>query len=512
MIETLDRYSKIIPIQCHKYNMELNTTLYDYTNYENILKESMYLNSVKTLKMQSFLNEYSLYCKRSYEDEDYPLSLLTYNVCPKYIEDNIIPFSNKRITTINNIKRKDNKMGIKSSINNYISTCSDSLFNYMKSSIKEQFGMDFEFHYNVENFLVEIVVKKFLKKYDKKYKKHVSNYKNLKEVIVNNQFFIKLDNHTFIYVASGNKISLTKREFNKDSNEYVSPVDLYLYIFGRNANKYIRELSVIIKKFYNDTELGIYTVDADSYLKNDETMKVLYSKMKLRFLDTLFFSHKEKEIICNHIDKFNDNEKFYEDKQLLYKTGILLYGEPGTGKSSLVKALATKYNRSIINVNMSNIKNIDLNRLTQSINVDESRKYIILLEDIDTLFLNRVNKDIDKEDQCVINKLLQFLDSNTSPNNVIFIATTNHKERLDEALLREGRFDLKVEIKPLRTNESIKFASSFGLREEDARQILTDIDNEFNIHDKYNQSKLQTRILSKIENKSLENIKNKYGE
>ena len=77
------------------------------------------------------------------------------------------------------------------------------------------------------------------------------------------------------------------------------------------------------------------------------------------------------------------------------KLSILLYGEPGTGKSSLVKALATKYQRHIVSINMSNLNYINLNKLAQSINVD-SNKYIVLLEDIDTIFLNRDNKNTDK--------------------------------------------------------------------------------------------------------------------
>lgn len=45
-----------------------------------------------------------------------------------------------------------------------------------------------------------------------------------------------------------------------------------------------------------------------------------------------------------------------------------------------------------------------------------------------------------------IKQLLQFLDSSQSPNNVIFIATTNYIDRLDHALVRKGRFDLKIEL------------------------------------------------------------------
>ena len=189
----------------------------------------------------------------------------------------------------------------------------------------------------------------------------------------------------------------------------------------------------------------------------------------------------------------------------------MLFGEPGTGKSSLVKALASTYNRSIVNVNVSNLKYIDLVKLTQAINVDDVRDYIILLEDIDTLFLNREDDKSDKDDQAVINKLLQFLDSNTSPTNVIFIATTNHLERLDQALLREGRFDLKVEIKPLKDKESVEFGTSFTLSEDVSKDLIKSIHKEFPDRELINQSLLQSRILSKIENRSVEESERIHG-
>ena len=191
-----------------------------------------------------------------------------------------------------------------------------------------------------------------------------------------------------------------------------------------------------------------------------------------------YFSNNEKEMVVEHINKFNKHRAFYESRQILYKTGILLYGDPGTGKSSFVKALATNYGRSIINIDIANLQAVDLTSLTQSIMVDDQKNYIVLFEDIDTLFLNRTDSDIQASERAVINKLLQFLDSNSSPTNVIFVATTNHIDRLDDALLREGRFDLKVEVQPLGREEALLFGKSFELSEETINTILNTMDAE----------------------------------
>jgi ATP-dependent 26S proteasome regulatory subunit len=133
------------------------------------------------------------------------------------------------------------------------------------------------------------------------------------------------------------------------------------------------------------------------------------------------------------------------------------------------------------------------------INAEENEQYIVLLEDIDTLSLKR--EDIIKEGgnyEDILNGLMQFLDSNISPDNVIFIATTNHIERLDDAMLRAGRFDLKVKIDPITEKDIEKFTKIL-----EYKGPISDIVKEYGepMHldgrDLYNQSKLQNIIITK---------------
>ena len=147
--------------------------------------------------------------------------------------------------------------------------------------------------------------------------------------------------------------------------------------------------------------------------------------------------------------------------------------------------------KEIISIDVTNINDIDLMNVRESIDLDKKYQYIILLEDIDTLFLNRATEDADKEDRSIINKLLQFLDSNSSPNDVIFMATTNHIERLDAALIRDGRFDLKVEVKPLKREDLWNFCKYFELTEEDMNKLIVPA----NEGAECNQSMIQNKIL-----------------
>ena len=392
--------------------------------------------------------------------------------------------------------------------------------NFIFKKLQEKFGRPFMIdRENYGESIRQAVINQFIKKYDKHFDDHTQDKNGSIRLNDDSMLLIPLykdkKGYTGMYVATGVNIGNSEMRFL--TNNPVSSEDIFIYIFGKRMQKYAKELENLIEAEFNKNSFGIFTIDKSSGNRESESLDILYMDLEPRSLNTLYFSDREKEDICALIDRFEGNSSFYKDRQLLYKTGILLHGQPGTGKSSLIKALGSTYGRSLVSINVNNIKYINLNSLTQSINVDDVRKYIIMLEDIDTLYLNR--DESEEADKMTINKLLQFLDSNTSPNNVIFIATTNHIERLDQALLREGRFDLKVEVNPLLAKDANAFIKSFGLNEKEADEIKEamveknkGISQDANGNMRYNQSTLQAMILSKINKKDLNDIINIYGD
>lgn len=430
--------------------------------------------------------------KKLKEQDNKPMNLRTAsNYCKEKLSAKI---KNRGMNLINDTVEKIEKRAI----------------SYGIVTLKNAVGVEHVFTLHRDGSTTIKTVNDFVKTYDKNFQKHTVFDQHEKDRrITNKQFILMLDPVTFLYVAAGNTLGETEDRYLIYSS--LSDIDLYIYIGGYNAQKYDTELCDRLKAVDTREALGIYqvTCNSDSSRYNNdgssrESLYITYAQMSPRNLDTLYFSNDEKEMVVEHINRFNNHKAFYESRQILYKTGILLYGDPGTGKSSFVKALATKYERSIINIDIANLQAIDLTSLAQSIMVDDKKNYIVLFEDIDTLFLNRTDSDIQASERAVINKLLQFLDSNSSPTNVIFIATTNHIERLDAALLREGRFDLKVEVKSLSRPEAELFGKSFDLSETVVTKILDIMDSESNAYGCYNQSKLQARLLACIENKSYE--------
>lgn len=372
--------------------------------------------------------------------------------------------------------------------------------------LKNKFGIEFKLTFSefAKGFA-------FIEKYDDKYDKHLSNpqsilYKNEDASIDNNKyitdkkFVIKLEKDTYAYINAGpSRYEKTNTENDRAEN---CPTYLYIYVFGKHMIKYAKELSFMLRNNVSEYLTNYKVSGSKRYSDSDReqvAFNVVSSDLHTRPLDTLFFDDNVASKITEHVDKFLSNETIYKDRSLLYKTGILLYGAPGTGKSSLVTAIATRYNYDLISIDMGTFATLDTNALVESINADNS-KYVVLLEDIDAVVKSRTAEDADKEDKSIINKLLQLLDSTSSPTNVIFVATTNYVEVLDEAITRDGRFDLKVEVKELSVNNIDKMCKSFDLKESDIKDIKNHIVNELKLKS-INQSKLQNIILKKIENK-----------
>lgn len=313
--------------------------------------------------------------------------------------------------------------------------------------------------------------------------------------LVNNTFFFKIDGGTYAWIRIGDDYRDLVMGNGGSSvlltDEKIKDNDMLIYIFGRKMYQHVRKLNKILTSRENNT-LRIYKISGDSNSRSDVAFKSLYQDGDRRELDTIFMEDGVIESITSHIDKYMANKDLYTGRGIIYKTGILLYGEPGTGKTSLIKALASKYGYDLILLDMSTFQHIGLETFVHSVNIDD-KKYIIALEDIDCVIADRENENADKDDKKVINMLLQLLDSNSSPNEVIFIASTNHIELLDEALMREGRFDLRVPITGIGEDKAREMCKSFDLNDYQIDEIMDQLhhDNAFPIR----QSKLQSIIL-----------------
>ena len=336
----------------------------------------------------------------------------------------------------------------------------------------------------------------WLKKYDKNFKSHVSPANIFGTVKIYRlkdcDFIINCGYHTYarIYTQTAIKNSLNKVDIFNDYR--IDDNAIFMYIFGKECYKVAKE----IKRIDNERNLGCYKISTPKYKRDDENSQpdIYFEELKGRTKESIFLNDHIKETIMNHIDSFLANRSIYEKRNLLYKTGILLYGEPGTGKSSLANMIATEYNSDMALINMSEFAGINTDFLATTLNADD-KFYVVVLEDIDCVIGDREDENQDLENKKNVNKLLQFLDSTSSPSNVVFVATTNHIEKLDEAIKRDGRFDLIVNITNIDKSAATKMCNSFGLTDGD---IIDNILKDNMIDGKINPAKLQNLILQEM--------------
>jgi len=164
---------------------------------------------------------------------------------------------------------------------------------------------------------------------------------------------------------------------------------------------------------------------------------------------TNVFLSDENTIIFDSITKFNQSKELYDKLSMPYKKAILLHGIPGSGKSSIVYAIAYEYKMNIYKVSLSGATNDSLMKQLQGI----PPKNIVLFEDIDTVssMHDREKDDKDKKSDLKLTvnleTMLNILDGYTYLHECLIFCTTNHIDKLDPALIRCGRINEKYEFK-----------------------------------------------------------------
>ena len=206
--------------------------------------------------------------------------------------------------------------------------------------------------------------------------------------------------------------------------------------------------SLILKTDYEDGKKLFKNLieDAREYCEDNQegkiTTKILkkgiwttLSKLPKRSLETIYLNNKK--LIIDDIQKFLTEEESYHQFGIPYKRNYLFEGLPGTGKSSFIFALASLLDRDLYMISFS--REVEDAELMMAItNIPD--KSILVLEDIDSLFVGRRNNE-NVGLSISFSSILNFLDGSAIKHGLITFLTTNYVNRLDSALIRQGRID-----------------------------------------------------------------------
>lgn len=167
---------------------------------------------------------------------------------------------------------------------------------------------------------------------------------------------------------------------------------------------------------------------------------------KKRPLGSVILDEGVKEGIVDDVKDFLGRQQWYVDRGIPYRRGYLLFGPPGSGKSSFIQSLAGELDFSVAMVNLSEMGMTD-DKLAYLL-TKLPRRSILLLEDADSAFVNRRQRDADGYSGASVtfSGLLNALDGLAAGEERIAFLTTNHIERLDPALIRPGRVDMMMRI------------------------------------------------------------------
>ncbi|KAM1047821.1 hypothetical protein ACFX1X_027362 [Malus domestica] len=155
-----------------------------------------------------------------------------------------------------------------------------------------------------------------------------------------------------------------------------------------------------------------------------------------------------KRMIVEDLERFVRRREFYKKVGKAWKRGYLLYGSPGTGKSSLIAAMANYLKFDVYDLELTSIQN---NNELRRVLLSMTNRSILVIEDIDCSVdiqnreSNKRSQDISQRsasNKLTLSGLLNFTDGlwSSCGDERIIVFTTNHKEQLDPALLRPAGF------------------------------------------------------------------------
>ena len=253
------------------------------------------------------------------------------------------------------------------------------------------------------------------------------------------------NNHAMIYNNNKNevkkyKLIIGKKKMIKDFIKkklynlevlYIKP-NLITFIINRILA--IIFINYILKFILNISE-------------NKSNFKIVKSDVKL---DNVIGLKEVKEEVYEFIDILKNNYK-YQKMNCRIPKGMLFYGKPGIGKTLLAKAIANESKLSFLYANGSSFNEIyvGIGQLRVKQLFESARNNvpcIIFIDELDTLGKKRSNNSGYSESENTLNCLLAEMDGINNNENVLVIGSTNRPEVLDEALLRSGRFDRKIEF------------------------------------------------------------------
>jgi len=238
-----------------------------------------------------------------------------------------------------------------------------------------------------------------------------------------------------VFVLDG-RLMWMKREVQVGGASVIEKITLST--FGRDKRP-LEEIVHAAMDHRIERELNRIAIYVPSPYNNEWTRARLGNNRKL---DSVVLKAGQKEAILEDLHRFFAARERYETLGIPWRRGYLLYGPPGTGKTSLVTALASELslNVCVLSLASPNVTDEKIGNLLASV----PRRSVILIEDVDAFFQQRAKADSGVK--VSYSGFINALDGVAAHEGSVVFLTTNHPQLIDEAAIRSGRVDFRMEL------------------------------------------------------------------
>jgi len=288
-------------------------------------------------------------------------------------------------------------------------------------------------------------------------------------------------------VGTGRRSALIRKQLKRMMEDMPQNIDIVGYETDSGREKETPGNGVYVPANNTIEELpsGLYEIKNDPH-------RGFYLQRIERVSEELFvLPSPEIKSIIDDIKKFWDGKEIFKSYRYVHKRGILLHGDPGCGKSGIIQLCVNYVIEEMkgIVINIKDHYQVEMfDEFIPTLRKGEpDRRLVVIMEDLDALT---------GEEKYITSKLLNILDGIKQIEGVVYLASTNYPEKLEERVSdRPSRFDRRYRIEPPDASIRESYLRS-KISEEELKKI--DINEWVKVSEGFSIAHLKELVISTL--------------